>query len=974
MRRFALIVFSWILLSNLHAQYQVTERKDGEYVYKTVDGDPLGARLYTLKNGLTVYLSVYKNAPRIQTQVVVRAGSKQDPSDATGLAHYLEHLLFKGTDRYGTKDYAKEKIELDKIENLFEIHRATKDTAQRKLIYHQIDSISGIAAQYAIANEFDKMLSDIGAKGTNANTWYDRTMYVNDIPSNALEKWLAIESERYRNPVFRIFHTELEAVYEEKNRTLDSDARKIFYAVMSSLFKNHTYGTQTGIGTVEHLKNPSLKKIREFYNTYYVPNNMAICLAGDFDPGVAIRQIDKYFSGFKSKDVPKYTYKPEDEIQSPIIKTVMGPSAESVTLAYRFPGANHPDAKALTLIDRLLANSTAGLIDLNLEQKQKVLSAGCSPEIYADYSIHIFSGQPREGQSLEDVKNLLLSQIELVKKGEFEESMVQAIVKNMKIEQMQAYESNSGRTDAFADAFMNGISWEDYVTGVDAISKISKNDIVKIANQYYKNNYVVVYKKTGVDTTIQKIEKPKITPVTLNRQDRSEFQNEIRKMKEEKLKPVFLDFKKDIKELKLNNGITLQYLNNTENQLFTIYYLLDMGSQHDSKLEYAIDLLQYLGTDQYSAEQIRKEFFKLGCSFGVSAGADQSFVFLNGLEESFDDGLKLFEHLLKNAKPDQEALNLLVQGELKKRTDAKLSKSNILFGGLNNYATYGPLNPFTDVLSEDVLKALKAEELVQKLHDLTSYPHRVLYYGSRNEENLVRSLNAIHQTPAQFKPVPPKKEFVRADMKTTKVYFVPYDMVQTEIVWLSKSETYQPEWAPTVSLYNEYFGGGMSSIVFQTIRESKALAYTVFARYIPPSKKTDPYYLTAYVGTQADKMKDAIDGVNDLLNNLSYSEIQFESAKQSIKSRIESERITKTSILFSYEAAKKLGLDYDLRQSIYRKIDQITFNDVKKFQETYIKNRSAVYCVIGSKDRIKMDDLKKYGEVVELTLKDIFGY
>ncbi|MBX7150162.1 insulinase family protein [bacterium] len=968
------ILLLFFLFQNAYSQYTVTEHKDGEYTYKTVNGDLLGARIYTLKNGLTVYLSVYKNAPRIQTYVVLRTGSKQDPSDATGLAHYLEHLLFKGTDRYGTKDYAKEKIELDKIENLFEMHRASKDTAQRKLIYHQIDSISGVAAQYAIANEFDKMLSDIGAKGTNANTWYDRTIYINDIPSNALEKWLAIESERYRNPVFRIFHTELEAVYEEKNRTLDSDARKIFYTVMASLFKNHTYGTQTGIGTIEHLKNPSLKKIREFYNTYYVPNNMALCLSGDFDPDVTIRQIDKYFSGFKSKDVPKYTFKPEEEITAPIVKTVMGPSAESVTLAYRFPGANHPDAKTLTLIDRLLTNSTAGLIDLNLEQKQKVLSAGCSAEIYADYSIHIFSGQPREGQTLEEVKDLLLGQIDLVKKGEFDESMIQAIAKNMKIEQMQAFENNGGRTEAFADAFMNGISWENYVAGIDAISKISKNDVVKIANQYYKNNYVVVYKKTGADTTIQKIEKPKITPVTLSRQDRSEFQNEILKMKEEKLKPVFLDFKKDIKELKLNNGITLQYLKNTENQLFTIYYLLDMGSQHDPKLEYAIDLLQYLGTDKYSAEQIRKEFYKLGCSFGVSAGADQSFVFLNGLEESFDDGLKLFEHLLKNAKPDQEALNLLVQGEIKKRTDAKLSKSNILFGGLNNYATYGAVNPFTDVLSEETLKALKAEELVQKLHDLTSYSHRVLYYGSRNDENLVRSLNTIHQTPAQFKPVPTKKEYARADIKTTKVYFVPYDMVQTEIIWLSKSESYHPEWAPTVGLYNEYFGGGMSSIVFQTIRESKALAYTVFARYIPPSKKTDPYYLLAYVGTQADKMKEAIDGVNDLLNNLSYSEIQFESAKQAIKSRIESERITKTGILFSYEAAKKLGLNYDLRQSIYQKIDQITFDDVKKFQETYIKNKPAVYCIIGSKDRIKMDDLKKYGEVVELTLKDIFGY
>ena len=142
---------------------QQSEKKPGAAGYEAAENDPLNARIYTLKNGLRVYLSVYRNAPRIQTYIAVKAGSKNDPSYATGLAHYLEHMVFKGTDRFGTKDFEKESVEINKIEALYEKYRVTTDEAARKALYRQIDSISGVAAGYAIANEYDKMLAGIGA-------------------------------------------------------------------------------------------------------------------------------------------------------------------------------------------------------------------------------------------------------------------------------------------------------------------------------------------------------------------------------------------------------------------------------------------------------------------------------------------------------------------------------------------------------------------------------------------------------------------------------------------------------------------------------------------------------------------------------------------------------------------------------------------------------------------------------------------
>ena len=249
-------------------QFEWKKESSNGYDYKYVSNDPAKARFYTLKNGLTVILSPTNKDPRIQAYVAIKAGSKTDPATHTGLAHYLEHMLFKGTDKYGTQDWPKEKVELDKIADLYEQYNSTKDDAKRKMIYKSIDSISGVASKLSIANEYDKMMSAMGAQGTNAFTSFEQTVYTDDVPSSSLDKYLAVQAERFRSPVFRIFHTELEAVYEEKNRTLDSDSRRVFEELFASLFKKHNYGLQTTIGTVDHLKNPSLVEIRKYFNKY----------------------------------------------------------------------------------------------------------------------------------------------------------------------------------------------------------------------------------------------------------------------------------------------------------------------------------------------------------------------------------------------------------------------------------------------------------------------------------------------------------------------------------------------------------------------------------------------------------------------------------------------------------------------------------------------------------------------------------
>jgi len=944
-----------------------------EYKYETVPNDPLKARIYTLKNGLKVYMTVYKDEPRIQTYIAVRAGSKHDPADATGLAHYLEHMLFKGTDKFGTTDAAQEKFYLDEVIRLYDVYKRTTDEAKRAALYRQIDSLSFLASKFAIANEYDKMLAAMGAKGTNAYTFVEQTVYVNDIPSNQLEKWLEVEAERYRNPVMRLFHTELEVVYEEKNRTLDSDPRKVFYELYANLFRNHQYGTQTTIGTIEHLKNPSIQAVIDYYNTYYVPNNMAICLSGDLDPDKTIALIDKYFGGFKPKEVPKFKPAKEAEIRSPIVRNVYGPDAESVTLGYRFAGAGSKEADMITMCDMLLSNGTAGLIDLNLNQSQKVLNAGSSVTILQDYSVHQFSGQPRQGQSLEEVQSLILAEIENLKKGNFPDWLLQATITDLKLQQTKRYESNAARASAFVTAFVTFQEWKDYVAQLERLSKITKKDVMNFAKKHYKNNYVVVYKRTGVDTTVQKVTKPPITPVQVNREAMSPFVKAILEKPAAPVEPVFLDFKRDIEETALRNGIPVFYKANTENDLFEMTYILSMGTAAEKKLAVALPYLEYLGTSKLTPNQIKEEFYKLGCSFSVSASEDEVYVRLSGLQENFAKALDLFESLLADAQPNPDALANLVQDILKARANQKLNKGIILNRAMASYAKYGKESPFTYILSEAELKALTPAELIALIHSLTSYEHRVLFYGPLPKAQLVETLNRLHRAPDTRKPVLPNKQFVELPIDENQVYYVNYDMKQAEILFLAKDEKYNPELAALSRFFNEYYGAGMSSVVFQELRESRALAYSTYAFFQSPNRKDRSHYVLCYIGAQADKLKEAVDGMMELNSKMPEAEPLFNSARAAVVSQLQTERITKADVLYQYEAAKKLGLDYDLRRDIYEKSKTLTLADLKAFHEKHFRNRKFAFLVIGNESALDMKVLEKLGKVKKLSLPELFG-
>lgn len=965
-----------LLFSCASPEKYKTESKTDEngFSYQTVTNDPLQGRIYTLKNGLKVFLSVNKDEPRIATLIGVAAGSTSDPVETTGLAHYFEHMMFKGTNKIGTINWEKEEPVLQQISDLFEKHRVATDPAEKQAIYKQIDSMSAIAATFVAANEYDKLVSGIGAKNTNAGTSYDYTVYINDIPKNELQKWLKLESERFGHIVLRLFHTELETVYEEYNMYQDMDDSRANNALMKGLFPKHPYGRDV-IGLAEHLKNPSMVNIYNFANTYYVPNNMVVAISGDIDFNETIKMIDNTFGVLEKKELPKNDLPKEEPITSTVVKEVFGPDVENVQLAFRFDGDNSTDQKYVTLIDNILSNSKAGLIDLDLVQQQKVLRAGSYAQFLKDYGIQGFYGYPREGQTLEEVKDLLLEQLEKVKKGQFEDWMLQAIVNDMRLSEIRRTESNFSRVFTYVDAFIKGIPYSDRLKFIDQLEKVTKEELVKFANEKYGNNYVVVYKKIGQNNDLVKVEKPPITAVPINREYQSEFYKEFTAIQPEEIKPVFIDFEKEIQKTELVPGVEMFYIQNQSNEIFRLNYILDMGKNNNKLFPLAVNYLPFIGTDKYSPAALQQEFFKLGLSFGVNAGNERSYVYITGLSKSFDQGIELLEHLLANAKPDQKSYNDYVDGLLKDRADAKLDKDAILWGGLLNFGIYGNNSAFRDIISADELKSINPADLTKLVAEMTSFKHKVFYYGPAGFDNARQQIAQYHKLPASLSEIPAPTIYPQIDNAQNQVFLVNYDMAQANILMVSKAAPFNASLIAPAELFDEYFGGGLSSIVFQEIRESRALAYSAFASFSIPGKNDRNNIVYGFVGTQADKLKIATDAMLELMNKMPLAEKQFELAKESIIKKINTERIIKDRIFWTYLANLDQGINFDIRQNIYQTVQNITLSEFETtFFNKHIKNLKYNFLILGNKNALNTATLHKIGKTQEMTLEEVFNY
>ena len=945
-----------------------------QYKYETVKGDPLQTKIYTLDNGLKVYMSVNNEKPRIQANIAVRVGGKNDPAQTTGLAHYFEHLMFKGTQQFGTSDYAAEKPLLDEIEALFEVYRVTEDEAEREKLYHKIDSISYLASDYFIPNEYDKLMSFIGSEGTNAFTSTDMTVYVEDIPSNQIENWARIQADRFMNPVLRGFHTELETVYEEKNMSLTRDFSKALEALDGMLFPDHPYGTQTVLGTQEHLKNPSITNIKNYHKTYYVPNNIAICVSGDFDPDEMVTLIEKYFGEMQpNEELPELGFKTASVIDNPISKDVYGLDAESVMMGWKYPGAASDDALVAEVAASVLYNGSAGLIDLNVNQQQKTLGTYGFSYSRPDAGEIIIMANPKQGQTLDEVRDIMLEEIAKLREGNFDESLLTGTINNLKLSQMRALESNNSRANMFVDSFINGTEWEDEVKKLDKMSQITKEDIIEWAEKYLRdNNYAIVYKRQGEDKDVIKVTAPKITPIKSNRDMQSTFLAEITGTEVDPIEPVFVDYEKALSKFNVN-GLNVLYVHNKLNDLVDLNYQFNTGAQNDPALGLAADYLEYLGTPTRSAEEIAEAMYQLACSFSISAGNVYTSVNIDGLSENIPAAMEIVEDLIYNAVPDEEILENLKADLLKERADAKLNQG-MCFNALQQYIFFGPDYIKKTTLTDKQISELTSEELLSKIRGLMDCAHEVSYYGPASKSQVETLLGKNHKIAADLKPLEKVMPKV-VETPTSEVYLVQYDAKQIYYLQYSNNaEGLDVANDPYIKLYNEYFGSGMNCIVFQEMREARGLAYSATGRLLEPEFQGDSYKYFAFIATQNDKMKTAIQAFDEIINDMPESEAAFNIAKEALISTLRTQRITGRNILHSYRNTREMGLTEERSKKIYEVLPTLTLEDIKATQDKWVEGRTYHYGILGDIKDLDTKYLKTLGPVQVLTLEEIFGY
>lgn len=945
---------------------------------KTFPNDPFNLHYYKLKNGLSIYILPNFEEPKVWLTTIVRAGGKYDPPDNTGLAHYLEHLLFKGNKKIGTINYEAEKTLLDQITELYEQLKGAQTEEERMQIFKKIDSLSQEAAKYAIPNEFDKIASYLGASFTNAYTAWDNTAYLLEVPATEFEKTIMLEKERFTEPVFRLFHTELETVYEEFNRTEDDDYRRSWIRLLKLLFPNHPYGTQTIIGLGEHLKKPSIKKVQEYFNTYYVPSNMAIIVAGHVNPDSAIKIIEKYWADLPDKNVPKTEYPPLEPLNGVKVDTIYGPFPPYAMIGYRLPPATHPDIYPLYLAVALLSNNgQTGLIDVNLLLSQKVLEADAYIMDMKDHSCLIISGTAKQGQSSKEVVSLLLEQIEKLKKGEFEDWLIKAIVDNMEFEQKRQWKSNTFLATLAGKAFVLEKNWSEIIDLFNILRKITKEQIVNIANKYFGDEYVVIYKELGTPTDIHKVKKPPITPIPIKRGLESEFFKQMKKIPSPRLTPRFVDFSKDMIQLPINNNSSkLYYVKNSIPDIFTLNFVIEYGKFHDKKMPFAARYFNLTDSKNLTQEAFRKELYKHAVSLDIYVEDEETYITISGLEKNLTKALPIIFDFIKNTVPNKEKFDEMIKDILKERENNLKEKRVILWEALRSFLIWGGIdNPFTYTLkNQELTQQITAEQLITLLKNIFQYPVEVSFIGNMPPQEVKSIIEQNYPFPSQFTAPPSKKTFKEASINNNVFYLVDYPQKQIEILMTRPIEQFNASLLPYRALYNEYYGSGLSSVVFQEIREARGLAYAASTRISVPNDKDHFFNFVGYIGTQSDKFNEALSVATNILSEMIKGKEQFEAAKLAALKDIESSIVKPTEIYNLYRKNRKLGVDYDLRKDVYKEIQRISLEDFEKFFNEKIANKKYSIGLIGDIKSIDSNFLSKYGEIKKVSVEYLFNY
>ncbi|MCX5796942.1 MAG: insulinase family protein [Elusimicrobia bacterium] len=930
--------------------------------------DLMQTTIHRLPNGLTVYLSPSHETPRIAAWIAVRAGSKMDPADSTGLAHYLEHMDFKGTTSIGTLDYEKEKPHLDRITRLYEEHFRAQDPAERERIYKEIDKENLAAEKYEIPNEISKIYKRLGFKGLNAFTSNEETVYVVDLPSNRAEAWAKLEAERFAHPVFRLFQNELEVVYEEKNMSMDNMEELLSEVLNKQLYKLHPYGTQTTIGTIEHLKNPSLAQMYGFFDRYYRPNNMAIVLAGDFERKPMLELVAKCFGSWQPQAPPAPRAWPLPKPKGREFVEVKYEAEEKAVIAWPTVPRGHPDADALRVMDMLMDNSVAGLINLDLVQAQKVKAAGSGPTFYNEAGDWGMWAVTKKGQKLEAAEALLMSEVDKLKAGGFSEDDIRAVITNFEVSEKAKLESNGARAAEMADSFVHLEPWPVAAGRLDRLRRVTKADVLRVANLYLGPDRVAAFRRNA-KPDIPNIAKPGFSKVDIDPARESDFAKGIYALPAQSLEPRWLTAGRDYTVTPLPSG-RLYATKNPFNDLFQLSWVFDRGRRHERDLCAALDLLELSGAGRMSAEEFKKKLFGLGTSLGYRCGEWESSVFLTGLDANLWASLRLMSQRFDSPDIEPDMLKRMVEVQIGAHADAKKDPEAV-FSALGDFSFRGREGSVLNELSDAELLALKSEKLRRLMRESMGFQRRTTYVGNRESSELAK---LMEEPGRDYRPAPAHTPMRYQKPAQPVVYFTHRDMVQSQVGVFAADGVLDPERVVDYSFLGSYLGGGMNSVIFQEVREARSLAYSAWGGYSYAGHKGDENMVYGELGTQADKTVEAATLLRDLVKSPPWSEPRFTDAARAIEENYRTNPIPFRSIPGALLGWEDQGITGgDPRPQRFEKALKYRLDDLKAFAR-HLQDKVMTVYVLGNRDRLGLDGLKRLGDLQEKKLEQLFPY
>lgn len=954
MKRLGFFLFVALASQTVGAQLQVTELK--------------------LSNGMTVWLNEDHSQPKVFGAVVVKAGAKDCPN--TGIAHYFEHIMFKGTDRIGTTDYVKEKPWLDSISAQYDRLSQTREEAERTRIQLHINELSLKAADYAIPNEFSSLISKYGGSSLNAGTGYDLTYYHNSFLPQFIEQWCWLNSERLINPVYRGFQGELENVYEEKNRSADQMGgaqEKIFKAV----FKSQPYAYPI-LGSTESLKNPRLSDMAAFYKKYYVASNMGLILCGDITPDSTLTALlEQTFGRVQTGPSPERQRSPMPDITAGESQkiTLPIPLVGAEALVFKAPTEYESDASALDLANKLLYNGKAGLLDslVNEHKLMMTLAMSASLNDAAGTAIAVI---PNLFHKMKTAEDHVMEQLQKVMDGHFSNQQVENLKREMVMEAQQELETIGQRSQKLVETFANGHTWQDVLNKIEGIRRLTKADVVAAAKKYYDANYIRLTKKYGTSDK-ETLKQPGYRPISPKNVDaKSAFAQQLEQLPVRQTAIRTVDFERDVTTQKLSQHATLYYKENPVNDIFTFTLRYKDGKLHTPALKVLAPYLSALGTDSLKKQQLEKAFQHIGTTMTAEAG-DKTFSFsLTGPDSELKPALQLLAHFLRAAKGDDAALKEAKDNDKVDRKGFGKQKDDVLRPMMQRIL-YGQKSTYLTQLSKKDIKALKSDDLLQLFRELQQYDCELFYCGRQpiqyvatESQQALPLVQCTRPTTDTFRPLQQYTE--------PTVYF--YDVPKSRQNYVVSYDALSPlptmEQRVAFKLWDEYFGGSMSSVLFQNIREFRSLAYSTYGSGIRTSLAQHPDepqgYITA-TGTQADKTLEAMATVDSLLRQMPMKESNLGAARQSVLNGIQNGFPTFRNMAGYVANQRMMGYTTDPQADVARLLPAVTVDAVKQFHQQHIaNNKSRVWIVIGDKKLTDMTALARFGKVVELKKEEIY--